>query len=99
MQNWTFDLAVESAKYVNDDPKQGVAIVVSNLHQLVLPETLQVEYRDGTKARLRIPVEAWLSKGAGTFILKEGKPVATVTVDPDHVLPDDDRSNNVFKMR
>jgi hypothetical protein len=98
MHNWTFDQAVESAKYINNDPKDGVSVVVSNLRPLVLPSTLEVAYKDGTKSRIRIPAEAWLSKGTATFIFSEGKPVATVTVDPDHVLPDDDRNNNVFKM-
>jgi hypothetical protein len=98
MHNWTLDLAVVSAKYVDDDPKDGLSVVVSNLRQLVLPATLEVVYKDGTKARVRIPVEAWLSKGTGTFTFKEGKPAATVTVDPDHVLPDDDRSNNVLTL-
>ena len=98
MNNWTLDLAVESAQYINNDPKDGVSVVVANLRPLVLPATLEVAYSDGTKARIRIPAEAWLPKGTGTFVFKEGKPVATITVDPDHVLPDDDRSNNVFKM-
>jgi hypothetical protein len=65
---------------------------------LILPATLEVAYQDGTTARIRIPAEAWLSKGTGTFVFREGKPVATITVDLDHVLPDDDRSNNVLKM-
>ena len=98
MNNWTLDLAVESAKYVNNDPKDGVSVVVANLRPLVLPATLEVAYTDGTTARIRIPAEAWLSKGTGTFIFREGKPVASITVDPDHVLPDDDRNNNVLKM-
>lgn len=98
MHNWTLDLAVESAKYVNDNPKDGVSVVVSNLRPLVLPATLQVSYADGTTARIRIPAEAWLSKGTATFVFKEGKPVESVTVDPDHVLPDDNRENNVLKL-
>ena len=98
MHNWTLDLAVESAKYVNDNPTEGVSVVVSNLRPLALPATLQVSYKDGTSARIRIPAEAWLSKGTGTFVFKEGKRVDAITVDPDHVLPDDDRSNNVLKM-
>ena len=98
MHNWTLDLAVESAKYVNDNPTEGISVIVSNLRPLALPATLQVAYKDGTSARIRIPAEAWLSKGTGTFVFKEGKPVDTITVDPDHVLPDDDRSNNVLKM-
>jgi hypothetical protein len=99
LNNWTLDLAVDSSKYVNGDPKQGLIVTVSNRRQLVLPATLEVEYSDGTKTRIHIPAEAWLQKGVGNFIFKDGKTVSTVTVDPDHLIPDDDRSNNVFELR
>lgn len=98
MQNWTLDLAVDSAKYVDDDPSKGLTVVVRNRRPLVLPATLEVDYADGTKDRIRIPVEAWLAKGTATYTFHGDKPVASVRVDPDHVLPDDDRSNNTFKM-
>ena len=38
-------------------------MVVRNRRPLVLPATLEVDYADGTKDRIRIPVEAWLAKG------------------------------------
>jgi len=98
MHNWTLDLAVDSAKYINDDPKAGLTVVISNRRALVLPATLEVGYQDGSKERIRIPAEAWLSKTTATFLFHGDKPAATVTVDPDHVLPDDDRTNNTLKL-
>jgi hypothetical protein len=99
MHNWTLDLAVQGATYVDGDPTKGVTVTVANLRPLVLPATLEVSYKDGTKERIRIPAEAWLQKGVAAFTFKGGKPVGTVTVDPDHVLPDDDRANNAFFMQ
>lgn len=98
MHNWTFDLAVDSAHYVNDDPKAGLVVSVSNRRALVLPATLEVTYKDGTKQRIRIPAEAWLNKATGNFTFHGDKPVSTVTLDPDHVLPDDNRVNNIYKL-
>ncbi|QMV18258.1 M1 family peptidase [Granulicella sp. 5B5] len=98
MNNWTLDLAVENAKYVGDDPTKGVIVTVANLRPLVLPATLQVNYKDGTNERIRIPVEAWLSKGVANFTFHGDKPVTTVVIDPDHVLPDDNRTNNTFTL-
>jgi hypothetical protein len=98
MNNWTLDLAVQGAKYVDGDATKGVVVTVANLRQLVLPATLETTYKDGSKERIRIPAEAWLQKGVATFTFKAGKAVATVTIDPDHVLPDDDRSNNSYSM-
>jgi hypothetical protein len=73
-------------------------VTLENRRPLVLPATLEVAYKDGTKERIRVPAEAWLSKGAANFTFKTGKAVAAVTVDPDHVLPDDDRGNDRFVM-
>jgi hypothetical protein len=100
MHNWTLDLAVDSATYINGDPKLGLIVTISNRRPLVLPATLEVTYTDGTKERIRIPTEAWLSKSTATYIFHGNQPAATatVTIDPDHVLPDDDRTNNTLRI-
>lgn len=98
MHNWTLDLAVDSATYINGDPGKGLTVVVSNRRPLVLPATLEVDYADGTKDQIRIPTEAWLSKGSATYTFHADKRATSVSVDPDHQLPDDNRSNNTFKL-
>ena len=98
MHNWTLDLSVDAATYINGDPRLGLTVTVSNRRPLVLPATLEVLYTDGTKTRIRIPAEAWLSKSTARFTFHTNKPAATVTIDPDHVLPDDDRTNNTLKL-
>jgi hypothetical protein len=98
MNNWTMDLAVDSATYTGGDPKNGLTVTVSARRPLVMPAPLEVVYADGTKDRIRIPAEAWLSKGTASFRFTGDKPVVSVTVDPDHMLPDSDRTNNTFKM-
>jgi len=65
---------------------------------LVLPTPGEVRFKDGTKTRVTLPVETWLSKGTYTWTLENKTPIAEVVVDPDHVLPDDDRSNNDKKV-
>jgi hypothetical protein len=98
MNNSTLDLAVDSAKYIGDNPANGLTVAVSNRRPLVLPASLEVTYADGAKERIRIPAEAWLSKGTAAFVFHGNKPATSVTFDPDHVLPDDDRTNNTFKL-
>jgi hypothetical protein len=63
----------------------------------VLPATVEVRYSDGSTTRFRLPVETWESKGE--VIWTGDQPVASVRVDPDHVLPDDDRSNNSLEVK
>jgi hypothetical protein len=47
---------------------------------------------------VRLPVETWLSKGSTIWNVERGKPIASFVIDPDHVLPDDDRTNNEKKV-
>jgi hypothetical protein len=89
MNNWRFDMAVTG---IDSDH-----ITVANKGQLVFPATVEVTYNDGSKARFRVPVEAWESKGE--LVWTGDKPITSATVDPDHVLPDDDRSNNTFPVK
>jgi hypothetical protein len=56
-----------------------------------------VTYRNGSKKDLRIPVETWMQTGSHVFALDGGPAIAEATVDPDHRLPDKDRTNNTFK--
>ena len=89
INNWRFDLAVTAV--------DGSRLTLLNKGQLVLPATVEVRYIDGTVARFKVPVESWESKGELTWIGE--KPIASVVVDPDHVLPDNDRSNNTIPAK
>ena len=86
LENWKYDVAV--------DKIDGSTVTLSNRGQLVLPTTVEVTFKDGSKERQKLPVETWLSKGTYAWTLDNKSPIASVTVDPDHVLPDDDRTNN-----
>jgi hypothetical protein len=56
-----------------------------------------VRYTDGTTTRFRLPVETWQSKAESLW--QGDKPVAAVKVDPDHLLPDDDRGDNSLEAK
>ncbi len=88
--NWKYDVSV--------DKIDGQTVTITNRGQLVLPTTVEATFTDGTKERVKLPVETWLSKKSYTWTLDSKTPIATVTADPDHVLPDDDRSNNSKKQ-
>ena len=89
MNNWRLDLAVTAI--------DGSQVTIANKGQLVLPATVEVQFTDGTKTRFRLPVEAWESKGEMQWA--GDKPIASVTIDPDHMLPDDDRTNNTLTAK
>ncbi len=91
MNNWTFDMAI--------DKIAGSEVTISNRGQLVLPATVEAKLQDGTSARIKVPVETWLSKGSFVWNVEGRKQVVSATVDPDHFLPDDDRGNNEVKSK
>jgi hypothetical protein len=93
LNNWSHDMAVSD---VTNDPAKGASVTVENRGQLVLPATLRVTLQNGQKRDIRIPVETWMQTGKHTYAI-DGGPVAEATVDPDHRLPDADRSNNSMK--
>jgi hypothetical protein len=92
LNNWTLDLAVTDVSYAN-----GAALItIANRGQLVMPATVLVTFQDGTHTRIRLPAETWIQKAAYTIHLKGQAPVA-VLIDPDHAIPDRDRSNDAWK--
>jgi hypothetical protein len=88
MNNWTLDLAVKNVAYVDGDPAKGAIVTIENRDQLVMPVTVQVEFRDRSHQRLRLPVETWIQKSVATLTVQSTQPITAVTIDPDHVLPD-----------
>jgi hypothetical protein len=91
MHNWKYDVAVESAD------RSSATIV--NRGQLVLPTTVEARFEDGSKSRIRLPAETWLTKTTYVWSPGSKSPIVEIVVDPDHVLPDDNRSNNEKKVQ
>jgi len=96
--NWTLDLAVKDVAYEDGDPVKGALLTFANLDRLVLPATVQIDFKNGTRRRIRLPAETWILKSVATLRLDSQQPIASVTVDPDHVIPDKDRTNNVLTL-
>jgi hypothetical protein len=97
--NWTTDIAVIDAQNVNTDGAKGLKITVVNKEQLPMPFTIEVKFKDGSKKRSYMPVETWLSRKQATFTLPTAGEAESVTIDPDHALPDLNRGNNVLKVK
>ncbi len=97
MNNWQLDLAVTGVRYLDGDAHKGAVITLESRGQLVLPSVLEISFVDGAKRRVNVPVESWLQKSVSNLSLDSSQPIASVTIDPDHKLPDSDRGNNTFK--
>ena len=98
--NWTLDLAVTDAKYTDPaDPAKGVQVTVENRGQLVAPAVLEVVLKDGTKVQVAVPAETWIQNTSHDFNVPVTQPVISATIDPAHIVPDIDRTNNSFTLK
>ena len=98
--NWQLDLAVTG---IQPFPKRagqpGSLVRVEALDKLVMPVTLRVTFADGTSRDIRLPAETWIRQAATDVPVPGASPVVRAVLDPDHKIPDKDRSNNDFAVR
>jgi len=90
------DQAVEPV--VTDTASHASAFVL-NRGTMLMPVELRITYDDGTAETVRLPVEMWNLGPRFAYRIPSRKRVRRVEVDPRRVLPDLDRSNNVWERR
>jgi len=77
--------------------EEGItSIHLSNREGLVMPTTMQIGFADGSSVRRDFPVEIWVRSDYYTLPLEGTPEVTSVTLDPDQVLPDVNRSNDAW---
>jgi hypothetical protein len=90
------DQAVEPA--VTDTAGRATVYVV-NRGGMTMPAELRLTFDDGTSETVRLPVEMWNLGPRFAYQVPTRKRVRRVEVDPRRVLPDTNRSNNVWETR
>ena len=86
-----YDAGIASLRTEGDD----AVVTVELLQPEVFPVTVEVSFADGTTDRATIPVEAFFSGGEATArVSTRGRTPVAARLDPDGLLPDDDRSND-----
>ena len=68
---------------------------VENRAEMVFPVVVEFAFADGTVERANVPVEAFFQSDTfGASVPLRGRTVTGARLDPDTLLPDDDRSND-----
>jgi hypothetical protein len=93
--NWSLDQAVQQVTVAGNTAK----ITIANLDKMVMPVVIQLNFSNATTQRLQLPVETWLQHTSYTLSVPVTTAITTVTIDPDHMLPDANRQNNVWKAQ
>jgi hypothetical protein len=58
-----------------------------------------VTFADGTTRDVRLNAETWIRQQSTNVPVVSNSPVIRAELDPDHKIPDRDRSNNLFAAR
>jgi len=95
LENWKMDQAIAAVKEVKDNGgTTGYNIVVANLEQMPMPIILEIKTKSGKTDIVKIPVDVWMRNKSWTVYYPTIEEVISVVLDPMHVLPDVDDSNN-----
>jgi hypothetical protein len=93
---WKLDQAIQSVKYVKDDPAQGAIITLVNKEKMAMPVILQITQTNGKTETLHLPVNIWQRGGVWVFKYPSTSAIKSMVLDPDKQLPDSDTKNNVW---
>lgn len=99
VNNWKMDQAVTGVSYYKNNPKKGVLITIANLEKMPAPVIVEIKTRKGESSRLKLPVEVWERNTSWTFLYPSTEEISSVTLDPDHVFPDCNTDNDMWKVK
>lgn len=97
INNWRLDQGINSVKYIKNDPKLGAIITIENFEKMPMPVVLDVKTVSGKVTRVKLPVEIWMRNKDWSFKHSSTDEIESITIDPDHVFPDSNEDNNVWK--
>lgn len=97
-RGWFFEAADfdQAVSGIFEDGDRTI-IALDNLGRMVMPVFLRLTFDDGTTEDTTVPVEVWSSSDRWRASIRTGeRTVVRAEIDPEGVLPDIDRSNNVW---
>ena len=97
--NWTLDQAITKIKYIDDNPANGAFITIENKGKMIMPVILKVVQLNGTSETIQLPVEIWQRGGTWTIKYASTGIIEKVILDPENLMTDVDRKNNVWDFR
>jgi aminopeptidase N len=100
-RDWVYTTARldQAVEPVVTDTSGHASVWITNRGTMVLPAELRITFDDGKTETVKLPVEMWNLGPRFLYRPTSTRRVRRVEVDPRHVLPDMDRSNNVWERR
>jgi len=96
-RSWFYETDVVDHAVANvssDADSTLTTVTVAQRGELMLPIPVRMTFADGSTQTQRVPAEAFFTKDAHEIALEDERTLTKVTLDPQGILPDVDRSNN-----
>jgi len=94
LEDAMFDQGIDGVQQPSG--RRGARITFVNEQRMVMPLTFRATFEDGTTEDQRLAVELWHKSDKVVVGLAGKGKVREVRIDPDQMLPDVDRKNNVW---
>lgn len=95
LEDALLDQAIDNVQQATGN--RPARITVLNKQRMVMPLTLEAVFADDSTERRRLPVESWYQSDRLQVTLEGRGEIREVRLDPDQMLPDADRKNNVWQ--
>ncbi|HEY1871156.1 MAG TPA: M1 family metallopeptidase [Chitinophagaceae bacterium] len=96
---WKLDQAVQSVKYVKDNPSNGALITLVNKEKMAMPVDLKISQDNGKTESIHLPVNIWQRGATWTFLYSSTSAIKNIEIDPERELPDVNRNNNFYSEK
>lgn len=94
--NNILDQAITGVTYIDNNVSKGALVSLANNGKLIMPVIVKITQDNGEIITMNLPVEIWQRTGSWTFKVPSKTKIKKAELDPAHVMPDQDRSNNVW---
>jgi len=92
--NANIDLAINTVS-----PYQGgYVVVLDNRREIPMPVKMLSTFADGSTRRIHLPVEIWMKGDRWNHFIKTDKPLKSLIIDPQRILPDINGSNDQWPV-
>ncbi len=96
VNNWQLDQAITKVRYDKNEARNGAIVTVENLQKMPMPVILEIKTTNGSTTRMTLPVEIWQRNSSWSFKVPTTEELESITIDPDHVMPDLNEENNLW---
>jgi hypothetical protein len=98
-KDWKFDIMVKDVSYQGKTTTSGSIVTIELMEKMALPLDVEITYADETKERMHLPIDCFMRGSQYKFKPKNNLEIKRISLDPDGLLPDVNRANNVWDKK